>query len=72
MRRIGKCSSSMEGLVCCLRYSRLQSLWSQTNKWKIAKTFNEVYKGFNVTQSPFIFADLQLDTSISSSLSSDR
>ncbi|KAI5779236.1 hypothetical protein EDC01DRAFT_711548 [Geopyxis carbonaria] len=29
---------------------------------QIAKAFNEVYKGFNVTQSPFIFADLRLDT----------
>ncbi|KAA8895381.1 hypothetical protein FN846DRAFT_970047 [Sphaerosporella brunnea] len=29
---------------------------------QISKAFNEVYKGFNITQSPFIFADLQLDT----------
>lgn len=29
---------------------------------QIAKAFNEVYKSFNVTQSPFIFADLKLDT----------
>ncbi|KAL7272673.1 ATP-binding mismatch repair protein [Rhizina undulata] len=29
---------------------------------QIARAINEVYKGFNVTQSPFIFADLQLDT----------
>lgn len=29
---------------------------------QIAKAINEVYKGFNVTQSPFIFADIQLDT----------
>ncbi|KIX02162.1 uncharacterized protein Z518_08101 [Rhinocladiella mackenziei CBS 650.93] len=29
---------------------------------QIAKAVNEVYKGFNVSQSPFIFADLQMDT----------
>ncbi|KAF8249781.1 DNA mismatch repair protein MutL [Wilcoxina mikolae CBS 423.85] len=29
---------------------------------QISKAFNEVYRGFNVTQSPFIFADLLLDT----------
>lgn len=29
---------------------------------QFAKAINEVYKGFNVTQSPFIFADIQLDT----------
>ncbi|KAJ4542976.1 ATP-binding mismatch repair protein [Exophiala dermatitidis] len=29
---------------------------------QIAKAINEVYKAFNVTQSPFIFADLQMDT----------
>ncbi|TGZ85744.1 DNA mismatch repair protein MutL [Ascodesmis nigricans] len=29
---------------------------------QISKAINEVYKGFNVTQSPFIFADIQLDT----------
>jgi DNA mismatch repair protein PMS2 len=30
---------------------------------QIAKAFNEVYKSFNVSQSPFIFADFQMDTS---------
>ncbi|KAJ5627134.1 hypothetical protein N7528_004561 [Penicillium herquei] len=30
---------------------------------QIAKAFNEVYKSFNVSQSPFVFADLQMDTS---------
>lgn len=29
---------------------------------QIAKAINEVYKAFNVAQSPFIFADLQMDT----------
>lgn len=29
---------------------------------QISKAVNEVYKGFNVTQSPFIFADIQMDT----------
>lgn len=29
---------------------------------QISKAFNEVYKSFNVTQSPFIFADLIMDT----------
>jgi DNA mismatch repair protein PMS2 len=29
---------------------------------QISKAFNEVYKSFNVTQSPFIFADFQMDT----------
>ncbi|KAI9369462.1 hypothetical protein BJX61DRAFT_519536 [Aspergillus egyptiacus] len=29
---------------------------------QIAKAFNEVYKSFNVAQSPFVFADLQMDT----------
>lgn len=29
---------------------------------QIAKAFNEVYKSFNVSQSPFIFADFQMDT----------
>jgi DNA mismatch repair protein PMS2 len=29
---------------------------------QFAKTFNEVYKSFNSSQSPFIFADIQLDT----------
>ncbi|KAF2127761.1 DNA mismatch repair protein MutL [Dothidotthia symphoricarpi CBS 119687] len=28
---------------------------------QIAKAFNEVYKSFNITQSPFVFADLRLD-----------
>lgn len=34
-----------------------------SNFREISKAFNEVYKGFNVTQSPFILADLLLDTS---------
>jgi DNA mismatch repair protein PMS2 len=29
---------------------------------QVAKAFNEAYKAYNVTQSPFIFADIQLDT----------
>ncbi|KAI5851015.1 hypothetical protein BZA05DRAFT_430366 [Tricharina praecox] len=29
---------------------------------QITKAFNEVYRAFNVTQSPFIFADIILDT----------
>lgn len=29
---------------------------------QIAKAINEVYKAFNVSQSPFIFADFQMDT----------
>jgi DNA mismatch repair protein PMS2 len=29
---------------------------------QISKAFNEVYKSFNVTQSPFIFADLKINT----------
>ncbi|KAJ4320301.1 ATP-binding mismatch repair protein [Neodidymelliopsis sp. IMI 364377] len=29
---------------------------------QLAKAFNEVYKSYNITQSPFIFADIQLDT----------
>jgi DNA mismatch repair protein PMS2 len=29
---------------------------------QVAKAFNEVYKSYNMTQSPFIFADIQLDT----------
>ncbi|KAF4125315.1 DNA mismatch repair protein PMS2 [Geosmithia morbida] len=29
---------------------------------QFAKTFNEVYKSYNSTQSPFIFANIQLDT----------
>lgn len=29
---------------------------------QVAKAINEVYKSYNVTQSPFIFANLQMDT----------
>ncbi|KAJ5168475.1 Ribosomal protein S5 domain 2-type fold subgroup [Penicillium canariense] len=29
---------------------------------QIAKAFNEVYKSFNALQSPFVFADFQMDT----------
>ncbi|RDW90319.1 ATP-binding mismatch repair protein PMS1 [Aspergillus mulundensis] len=29
---------------------------------QIAKAFNEAYKSFNVAQSPFVFADFQMDT----------
>ncbi|KAI8941807.1 hypothetical protein NX059_003008 [Plenodomus lindquistii] len=29
---------------------------------QVAKAFNEVYKSFNITQSPFVFADIKLDT----------
>ncbi|CAO2653570.1 Nn.00g029810.m01.CDS01 [Neocucurbitaria sp. VM-36] len=29
---------------------------------QVAKAFNEAYKSFNITQSPFIFADIKLDT----------
>ncbi|KAJ4355148.1 ATP-binding mismatch repair protein [Ascochyta clinopodiicola] len=29
---------------------------------QVAKAFNEVYKSYNITQLPFIFADIQLDT----------
>jgi DNA mismatch repair protein PMS2 len=29
---------------------------------QVSKAFNEVYKSFNITQSPFIFADIKLDT----------
>ncbi|CEL00573.1 Putative DNA mismatch repair protein [Aspergillus calidoustus] len=29
---------------------------------QIAKAFNEVYKSFNVAQSPFVFADFHMDT----------
>ncbi|KAJ4376990.1 ATP-binding mismatch repair protein [Didymella sp. IMI 355093] len=29
---------------------------------QVAKAVNEVYKSYNITQSPFIFADIQLDT----------
>lgn len=31
---------------------------------QFAKTFNEVYKSYNYSQSPFIFADIRLDTSM--------
>ncbi|KAG5921506.1 hypothetical protein E4U42_005808 [Claviceps africana] len=31
---------------------------------QFAKTFNEVYKSYNYSQSPFIFADIQLDTNM--------
>lgn len=31
---------------------------------QFAKTFNEVYKSYNFSQSPFIFADIRLDTSM--------
>ena len=30
---------------------------------QVSKAINEVYRGYNVTQSPFIFANLELDTS---------
>ncbi|THC98803.1 hypothetical protein EYZ11_001711 [Aspergillus tanneri] len=29
---------------------------------QIAKAFNEVYKSFNISQSPFVFADFHMDT----------
>ncbi|KAG0649263.1 pms1 [Hyphodiscus hymeniophilus] len=29
---------------------------------QVAKAFNEVYKGYNTSQSPFIFANIELDT----------
>ncbi|KAF1937369.1 DNA mismatch repair protein MutL [Clathrospora elynae] len=29
---------------------------------QVAKAFNEVYRSFNITQSPFVFADMKLDT----------
>ncbi|KAF2193215.1 DNA mismatch repair protein MutL [Zopfia rhizophila CBS 207.26] len=29
---------------------------------QVAKAFNEVYRSYNITQSPFIFADIKLDT----------
>jgi DNA mismatch repair protein PMS2 len=29
---------------------------------QVAKAFNEAYKSYNITQSPFIFADIRLDT----------
>ncbi|KAI1497678.1 hypothetical protein F5X99DRAFT_412823 [Biscogniauxia marginata] len=31
---------------------------------QFAKVFNEVYKSYNASQSPFIFADIQLDTDL--------
>ncbi|RFU73573.1 dna mismatch repair [Trichoderma arundinaceum] len=31
---------------------------------QLAKTFNEVYRSYNNSQSPFIFADVQLDTTL--------
>jgi len=31
---------------------------------QVAKIFNEVYKGFNISQSPFVFANIILDTSM--------
>ena len=30
---------------------------------QIARVFNEVYRGYNLAQSPFIFANVLLDTS---------
>jgi DNA mismatch repair protein PMS2 len=30
---------------------------------QVAKVFNEVYKSYNISQSPFIFANITLDTS---------
>ncbi|KAF2456244.1 hypothetical protein BDY21DRAFT_348354 [Lineolata rhizophorae] len=29
---------------------------------QVAKAFNEVYKSYNITQSPFVFADFKIDT----------
>ena len=31
---------------------------------QVAKVFNEVYKSYNISQSPFVFADILLDTSM--------
>ena len=31
---------------------------------QVAKVFNEVYKSYNISQSPFIFANIVLDTSM--------
>ncbi|EGX94660.1 DNA mismatch repair protein PMS1 [Cordyceps militaris CM01] len=31
---------------------------------QFAKTFNEIYKSYNYSQSPFIFADIRLDTNM--------
>lgn len=30
---------------------------------QVAKVFNEIYKSYNISQSPFIFANITLDTS---------
>ncbi len=30
---------------------------------QVAKVFNEVYKSYNIAQSPFVFANIVLDTS---------
>jgi len=40
-------------------------VWACCSQNKVARAINEVYKHFNVTQSPFVFADIQLDTSLS-------
>ena len=32
---------------------------------QFAKVFNEVYKAYNVSQSPFVFANIVIDTSMS-------
>ena len=31
---------------------------------QVARIFNEVYRSFNVSQSPFVFANIMLDTGI--------
>lgn len=31
---------------------------------QVAKVFNEVYKSYNISQSPFVFANILLDTSM--------
>lgn len=31
---------------------------------QIAKVFNEVYKSYNLSQSPFVFANIMIDTSM--------
>ena len=31
---------------------------------QVVKVFNEVYKSYNISQSPFIFANIVLDTSM--------
>ncbi len=33
---------------------------------QVAKAFNEIYKSYSVAQSPFIMADLRMDTSVCS------